>query len=567
MGRKSRKDIPGREIIPQPVPLHQKQEKIPTGAYIRLSLQNNGLNEMDSITIQTQLVVSYIQAHEELELVETYVDNGYTGTKFDRPQFTRMMEDVKKGKIRCIVVKDLSRFGRDYLETGYYIDTLFPLLNVRFIAITDQFDSIRKEDRNNLVIPMKNMVNAMFAKDISRKQGAYHELRRKQGTVVPASAPLGYQYSNEEHRLVIDKDVEIYIRMTFAWHFAGVSDSEIAKRMSFLGAPTYSVLKQRGKNGRIVPNWSANTVRGILKNPTYAGFAVMGKSYKSLYQGIPTQINRREDWIMFPGVNEAYISAEDYYRIVERIDKNRNAKEKKMESTEAFRAQLPNCFQHKVICAICGKRMVFKRKANSQGDIDTAYSYYQCSSYKQRCAGKRPMIHQSILKVVVMANIRNLIRTACDRKKMLDQIERDVGSQFPVQKLTRKAGYLEARQTELEQRITKAYEDHTEGVLDLDDYRCIKERLTSEKQTIQNQIADIRTKMQCVSDAVQRFRQWAGQFENCMECDTYSQELVDSLVKEIRISDEDHIEIVFSCEDVYRNAVIETLFQEVENDF
>ena len=177
------------------------------------------------------------------------------------------------------------------------------------------------------------------------------------------------------------------------------------------------------------------------------------------------------------------------------------------------------------------------------------------------------MIHQSILKVVVMANIRNLIRTACDRKKMLDQIERDVGSQFPVQKLTRKAGYLEARQTELEQRITKAYEDHTEGVLDLDDYRCIKERLTSEKQTIQNQIADIRTKMQCVSDAVQRFRQWAGQFENCMECDTYSQELVDSLVKEIRISDEDHIEIVFSCEDVYRNAVIETLFQEVENDF
>ena len=186
MGRKSRNDIPGREIIPQPVPLHQKQEKIPTGAYIRLSLQNNGLNEMDSITIQTQLVVSFIQAHDELELVETYVDNGYTGTKFDRPQFPRMMEDVKKGKIRCIVVKDLSRFGRDYLETGYYIDTLFPLLNVRFIAITDQFDSVRKEDRNNLVIPMKNMVNAMFAKDISRKQGAYHELRRKQGTVVPA---------------------------------------------------------------------------------------------------------------------------------------------------------------------------------------------------------------------------------------------------------------------------------------------------------------------------------------------------------------------------------------------
>lgn len=176
------------------------------------------------------------------------------------------------------------------------------------------------------------------------------------------------------------------------------------------------------------------------------------------------------------------------------------------------------------------------------------------------------MIQQRFLKIVVMDNIRNLIRTACERKKMLDQIERDVGSQFPVQKLRRKSGYLEARQTELEQRITKAYEDRAEGILDSDDYLCIKERLVSEKQTIQNQIADIRTKIQSVSDAIQRFRQWAEQFENCMECNTYSQELVDSLIEEIRISDENQIEIVFNCEDVYRNAVIETLFQEVEND-
>ena len=288
MARKSRKNLPEKEIVVKPVVLTQEQEQLPTGAYIRLSALNNGYKDADSISMQIKLVESFIMSHEELKLVETYVDNGYTGTEFDRPEFVRMMEDVKSGKILCIVVKDLSRFGRDYLETGYYVETIFPLLNVRFIAITDQFDSARTEDRNSIVVPVKNMVNAMYAKDYSRKQSSYQEMRRKQGTVLSSSAPLGYRYSEEDRRLIIDETVESYIRMTFAWYFAGVTNAEIARRMNFLGAPTYSAMKQRSRKGYLSTAWSADTVKGIVHNPTYAGFAVMGKSFKSLYQGIPS---------------------------------------------------------------------------------------------------------------------------------------------------------------------------------------------------------------------------------------------------------------------------------------
>ena len=169
-----------------------KPGQLLTAAYIRLSVENNGNEDEESIKTQTELVHSYIKEHPDLHLAETYIDNGFTGTKFDRPEFVRMMEDVKRGRIQCIVVKDLSRFGRDYLETGYYMEAIFPLLNVRFIAVTDNFDSTREEDRNSLSVPIKNLVNAMYAKDYSRKQEAFRMMASQTGKVSAQYQVYGY---------------------------------------------------------------------------------------------------------------------------------------------------------------------------------------------------------------------------------------------------------------------------------------------------------------------------------------------------------------------------------------
>lgn len=565
MARKSRKNLPEKEIVVKPVVLTQEQGQLPTGAYIRLSALNNGYKDADSISMQIKLVESFIMSHEELKLVETYVDNGYTGTEFDRPEFVRMMEDVKSGKIRCVVVKDLSRFGRDYLETGYYIETIFPLLNVRFIAITDQFDSARTEDRNSIVVPMKNMVNAMYAKDYSRKQSSYQEMRRKQGTVLSSSAPLGYRYSEEDRRLIIDETVESYIRMTFAWYFAGVTNAEIARRMNFLGAPTYSAMKQRSRKGYLSTAWSADTVKGIVHNPTYAGFAVMGKSFKSLYQGIPYKSMPREDWLMFPGINEAYITEDEYAKIVEKTEKNREHKKQRTKSTEDVREKMVDCFRYKVYCADCGKRMVFQRGTHHQRDGNITFAYYRCVSRKNVCKGIHLPVQQNYLKIVVMDQIRNLIRTACQRKEILEQLRRDSGGHSPVRSLEKKAGYLKSRQMELEQRVVKAYEDYAEGLLDSEDYLCIKEKIVIEKQRINDQLEELQTQIRSMEDAARRYCEWAENLENYLECKSYSQELVDSLIKEIRIADANRIEIVFACEDVYNNPTIGTLFQEVEH--
>ena len=178
MARKSRKNTVTETVLPILVP--ELQAQINTGVYARLSVEKD---EDTSIHTQVMMLHNYVAVHPELKLVDTYIDNGYTGTNFDRPDFIRMMDDVRAGKIQCIIVKDLSRFGRDFLETGYYIETLLPKLNVRLISINDNFDSTREEDVNSIALPIKNLVNEMYAKDFSRKLTAYHDLHRRNGDV------------------------------------------------------------------------------------------------------------------------------------------------------------------------------------------------------------------------------------------------------------------------------------------------------------------------------------------------------------------------------------------------
>ena len=197
MARKSRKNLnPQQEFIVESAPIQSAQM---TAAYARLSVDKDS---DESIQTQVLMIEKYIADNPELQLAETYIDNGFSGTNFNRPDFVRMMDDVKEGRIQCIVVKDLSRFGRDFLETGYYIETLLPKLNVRLIAINDDFDSFREEDVNSIATPIKNMVNEMYAKDFSRKVSNYHEMRRKTGTVKLQNTVFGY---------VIDREKNVFV--------------------------------------------------------------------------------------------------------------------------------------------------------------------------------------------------------------------------------------------------------------------------------------------------------------------------------------------------------------------
>ena len=216
MARKSRKNLPQQEKMPD----SHSVRTFSAAIYVRLSIENSGKDdEGDSIENQTGVCREYIEARPYLNLYGIYSDNGEKGWKFDRPGFTRLMDDVKAGKVNCIVVKDLSRFGRDYIETGNYLEKIFPFLGVRFISITDRFDSFACDDAERaLMVPLKNMVNDVYAKDISRKIVTSFRQRQETGDFLPANPPYGYIKSKDrQFRYDVDEKTAPYIRMLFEW--------------------------------------------------------------------------------------------------------------------------------------------------------------------------------------------------------------------------------------------------------------------------------------------------------------------------------------------------------------
>ena len=237
MARKSRKNLlqPEQATVSVQFP-ELDEEKIPTAIYGRLSVEDDEDNE--SMETQIALVQDFINRSSELNYVDTYFDNGFTGTNFKRPAFTRLMNDVRQKKIKCIVVKDLSRFGRNYLEAGYYIETVFPFLGVRLIAVTDHFDSTRKEDMESLALPIRNMVNTMYAKDISKKVWTSLQRKKEAGYAVGSDAPFGYIRNPVTKRNEIDPETAFYVQLIFQWVLMGVAIFEIARRLTLLKVPT-----------------------------------------------------------------------------------------------------------------------------------------------------------------------------------------------------------------------------------------------------------------------------------------------------------------------------------------
>lgn len=567
MARKSRKQIvPEKETVEQVISINElsaRANALPTAAYIRLSVENSGHDSDDTIQTQISLVESYINSHEELSLIETYVDNGFTGTKFDRPEFMRMMDDVKNGKISCIVVKDLSRFGRDYLETGYYIENIFPLLNVRFIAITDNFDSIRQEDVNSLSVPIKNMVNAMYAKDYSRKQEVFRDLCKKNARVMGNNAAYGYLFDPEKQRLVINTEVEPYVRMVFAWFLAGIGKREIADRMNIVGAPTPA--KMDGWDYGYT--WTPDTVVSMVYNPVYAGYHVMGKSKVSLYKNMPNTNLERSEWLMFPNYHEPYITQEEYEQIENIIIENKRIKEKRWKRNEKDREKLPQYFVGMVYCADCGKRMRFFRGAHHRGYQDLSFQYYRCKygDKKNPCNNRR--VQQNFLIMVVMDQINNLIKVACDRDKLLRDIEKSVCGRGKINSLKRKIARLEEKIHVTDDKILKAYMNFVEGLLEEDEYQFIKQKLGTDKEELEKSRDEIWRKLQEMEQTVKRYHDLADHLSEYMDSKEFNEELVNELVHRIYVGDQGKIEIVFNCEDVFQNALIdEFITGHIESD-
>lgn len=539
MARKSRRN---NSIQPPktPVKTENTSSVLAAGAYARLSVEKD-----DEGSIQTQITLlhNYIADHAELCLADTYIDNGYSGTDFDRPEFTRLMDDVRTGKIQCIVVKDLSRFGRDFLETGYYIETLLPKLNVRLIAINDSFDSFREEDVNSISVPIKNMVNEMYAKDFSRKVSAYHDLHRKKGDVHLTRTVYGYRIDKEKNIYVPNPDTAPVVKMIFRWFLMGYQTGQIADRLNTLDVMTPLKYKETVENGRAFEkedHWNMARVRDILKNEKYIGTLIWGKRAKRLYLNIPEHKTPQEEWTVYEDMHEPLVTKEDFEAARAMID----ATTAKLKKKPMYETGDIDAFPGKIYCADCGKRMHYQKLCyqNRNGAI------YYCGTDQKD--GWHQYVHADFLKLFAADQIQFLIRSMCDRKVLIEKAKRQVNGKNKLNAAKRKALQLHQQLEKVGEREASLYENFAEGIISADEYKELQIHYAEEREVMKTRIREAEEEQRNADMQIGRFLDWQAKLEQYLGEMTFNEKLANELIERIEVSDQGRIEIHFSCEDV-----------------
>ena len=444
-----------------------------TAIYLRLSRDDEDIDggkkrESESIAAQRELARSFVEAQEDMELFDIYIDDGYSGVNFNRPDFKRMLADIEAGRVNCVVVKDLSRFGRDYIEAGRFIQKIFPAFSVRFIAITDRYDSLTA-DRNttSLIIPVKNFVNDAYCQDISGKVKSHQRVKREMGRFIGAFAVYGYRKDEaDKNRLVVDAYAACIVRHIFAWKLEGMSSLAIAKRLNENGI--FSPLAYKREHGEhyatgfrtgIVSKWSSVTVKRILTNEIYTGTMVQGRSEKVSYKVDMVLKKPEDEWIKVPGTHEAIICREDFLKVQRLLQVDTRAGKGK---------ETPHMFAGLLFCGDCKEPMI--RRVNRYKGREKIY--YICSTRNRSEGCTRHSIAEEDLKRAVFEVIRIQMLLLTDKDSRLGYRSIREGDLSEAAGIAEEIVRLRREQEKYPKLRAALYEDFKEGIITEEDFLC-----------------------------------------------------------------------------------------------
>ena len=514
--------------------------------YLRLSRDDEDRDgrvktESNSIGSQRELIRSFIREHDDLELYDVYVDDGYTGSNFNRPEFERMMGDIEAGKVDCVIVKDLSRFGRDYIEAGRYIQKTFPALSVRFIAVTDHYDSASADmGESSIVLPVKNFINDSYCRDISIKVKSQLDVKRKNGECVAPFAVYGYcKDSADKNHLVVDDYAADVVRKIFGWKMDGMATSAIAEKLNELGILSPKEYKKsQGQNyrggfsGVGSAKWSSNAVKRILTNEVYLGHMVQGKTEKINHKVKKCVDKPQNEWIKVNDTHEAIIS-EDTFTAVSNILK---ADGRISPATEAI-----NPFMGILFCGDCHEQMI--RRINRYKG--TSKTYYICSTKNRGEGCSRHSIEEGTLKAIVSETLRAYVNTFIDESRLFEKT-RALETNFEmIGSYDKEIERLKKEQDRYYGLCSALYEDLRKGVIDKEEFtrlhKDFEEKAKEKEEAIRKQEKLIKDmfKKGVVSGAKLR------EFQKNIELGEIDRKTLASLVKRIYIYEGKRIEIEF----------------------
>lgn len=502
------------------------------GAYLRLSRDDERDGESLSIENQRSIVADFI-AKNGWSLIDTYVDDGLTGTNFDRPNFQRMIDDVRNGRINCVVVKDLSRFGRNYIQIGQYTDYLFPTMGCRFIAINDDIDTLEKE---NELMPFKNLVNEWYSRDQSKKVKSAKVARAKSGFFMGAYAPYGY-IKNEDKKppLLIDEYAAPIVHRIFEMRASGMGYRTIATRLndeSIIPPREYyynSIGKPNPKRG--LKAWSDVVVREILRNEAYIGNIVQMRKGTISYKN-KTQVNRpEEEWIRAVGTHEPIISMELWETACKLGNRGTIGKSNKDGEISLFSGLLR--------CGDCGRSMKFVRDSNTRKDgHKNNHHAYICCGYSQGgkavCSTHRTL--ESIFSDLILGDIREKARLiAIDEHAVIAEIKRKKQADTTSEQkaLEKNLQTLRHRLSELERLIGKLYEEMVLGDIPREMVLGMMEKYKKEQQEKSILAAQLAEQLTHSQEVEHDIREWVSLIRKYMGVEELDRELLIKLVDKI----------------------------------
>ena len=521
--------------------------------YLRLSRDDEDRDgrvktESNSIGSQRDMVRSFIREQEDIELYDVYVDDGYTGSNFDRPDFKRMIGDIEAGKVNCVIVKDLSRFGRDYIESGRYIQKKFPAQGVRFIAITDNYDSITADTgESSIVLPVKNFINDAYCRDISTKVRSQFEVKRKNGECVAAFAVYGYlKDPADRNHLVVDGYAADIVRRIFSWKVEGMANAAIAKKLNELGILSPKEYKKSiginyrgGFSNAGTGEWSSVAVKRILTNEVYTGTLVQGKTEKINHKVRKSTSKPENEWIRVENTHEAIIS-EDQFGVVQNLLGSDGRVSPETEKASPFMGLL--------YCGDCHEQMI-RRVNRYKGKTKV---YYICSTKNRGEGCSRHSIEEETLKAVAGETIRKYANAFLEEKELFDATKSLETNFDAVTQYDKEIERLGKEQDKYYSLLSSLYESLKSGVIGKEEF----ERLHRDFEGKAKEIEAAKKKQESlIKEMFKKGVVSAGKIENfksCLELRDIDRQTLASLVKRIHVYEDKRIEIEFYHMDMFQ---------------
>lgn len=524
--------------------------------YVRLSKEDGDVAgaskaESNSISNQKELIRDFLKDKEDIVVVSERVDDGYSGSSFERPGFQQMLEDIRRGAVDCVIVKDLSRFGREYIDTGRYIERLFPALGVRFIAVNDHYDSLRGDGQGDeILVPFKNLINDAYCRDISVKIRSHLEVKRRNGEFIGAFAPYGYQKDGEDrHRLVVDAYAAGVVRDIFRMKLHGMSQDAIAGKLNRDGILSPMEYKNsRGINFRTAfrvkaaSGWSPVAVRRILENEVYIGNLVQGRQSTPNHKVKKSIRKDKGDWVRVEKNHEPVVSERDFAVVQKLLG---------MDTRTAPDREGVYLLSGIAVCGDCGAPMV--RKVSSVNG--KRYCYYICSGHKAGGSCGPHRIPVQALEDAVFVLLKRHIGCILDLERVLEYAGTVPFRDLDVRKLEERREKLLGEAERFRELRMMLYEDMKDGVVTKEDYVELHAAYEARGKEAQEAAGKAEREIRAVLEGDEDKYRWISYFKEYRDIGELTRNVVVALISEVRVYDRENIEVVFDFADQYRQAL------------